>query len=470
MNNRKVGAPTIGGFGGGWGEGGAGHGSLVLTKAMFASLANRDFLLLWLSNLAAMFAMSMQMVARGWLIYDITKSAVALAWVMFSFMMPMLIFSLVGGVIADRLRKKGVMIASQSVNAIATLVLATIIITGNVTFSHFIIFGAVNGIVLSLSMPARQVIIPEIIGEKGLVNAFALNTASMNVSRILGPGIAGVLIALIGGGETSSTIGVGVIFYIIAGMYVMSVLTLTLLRHEGRTMMSEHQGMARDIGAGLKYIRGNSVILGLLIVAFIPLLLGMPIMFLLPVFNDEVLGMGSVGLGLLMTAMGVGALIGSLVLAGIGDTGRKGLILLACIMGWAVFLGLFAISTSLFMALVLLGVVGLFSSIFMAMNMTLVQLVTIPEMRGRVMSLMMMTFGLMPIGVFPMSVLADSIGIGNALLISAFGLGLLILIVSVLFPAIRRIDRGYSVTAEVPKSNGYALDGLMAQAEVAAEK
>ena len=454
MSSRKPDAPAVQGSRNGWGEGE--RGSLVLTKAMFASLTNRDFFLVWLSNLGAMFAMQMQMVARGWLIYDMTDSALALAWVMFSFMLPMLIFSLVGGVLADRLRKKGTMIAAQAVNAVATLVLATIIITGNVTFTHFIIFGLLNGLVLTLSMPARQAIIPEIVGEKALVNAFALNTASMNLSRILGPGLAGVLIAVIGAGNTTSAVGVGVIFYIIAGLYLLSIITLKMLHHEGQSVMTERQGMAGDIGAGLKYIRNNSVILGLLIFAFIPLAFGMPIQFLLPVYNKDVLGLDSVGLGLLMAAMGVGALIGSLVLAGLGDMGHKGLLLLACAMGWAVSLGLFAISTNLYLAMFLLGIVGLFSSIYMAMNMTLVQLASSPDMRGRVMSLMMMTFGLMPIGVFPMSILAGNVGIGVAVLAGAVGLALLILMVSVAIPSIRRIDKGYDASMEAPEFAGYS--------------
>ena len=448
MDSRKLGAPAMERGATDWSEGG--HGSLVLTKAMFA--------------------MQMQMVARGWLIYDMTDSALALAWVMFSFMLPMLIFSLVGGVIGDRLRKKAAMIASQGVNAAATLVLATIIITGNVTFAHFIFFGLLNGLVLTLSMPARQAIIPEIVGERALVNAFALNTASMNLSRILAPSLAGVLIAVIGAGNTTPAVGVGVIFYIIAGLYLLSIVTLRMLRHEGRSAMTESRGMARDIGAGLKYIRNSSVILGLLIMAFVTLVFGMPIQFLLPVFNKDVLGMDAVGLGLLMTAMGVGALIGSQALAGLGDMGHKGLVLLASAIGWAISMGLFAVSANLYLALVLLGIVGLFSSIFMALNMTLIQLATAPEMRGRVMSLMMMTFGLMPIGVFPMSILAESVGIGLAVLAGAVGLGVLILMMSIVIPSVRRIDKGYDVSAEAPESAGYPHGAVPAQASRTTEE
>ena len=429
---------------GAWEADGAGHGGMVLSRAMFASLAIPAFRLVWVSNLGMMFAMQMQMVARGWLIYDMTRSPVALAWVLFSMMGPMAVFSLLGGAIADRLRKKMVIMVSQTFNILSALVLGTIIVTGNVTFTHFIIFGLFNGIILPLSMPARQAIIPEIVGEEKLVNAIALNTASMNLSRILAPTLAGIIIAVMAGGDTSSAVGVGIIFYVIAGLYLMSILTLARLRDPGRPAMAEQHSLVGDMGAGLAYVWRSPALRGLLALAFIPLLFGMPIQFLMPAFNQDIMEMGPRGLGVLMGAMGVGALIGSLALASMGNMRSKGLLLLGSAMLWAVFLGLFGMSHSLPLTLPLLGIVGFFMTIYMAMNMTLVQLAAAPEMRGRVMSLIMMTFGLMPLGVFPMSILAEQIGIDIAILAAAVGLGVLTLAMAVANPAIRRIDLGYS--------------------------
>jgi MFS family permease len=445
LRQKESPTPVLSGVTGGWAAGGISHGPAHFTRAMFSSLADRKFLITWGSNMCAMFAMNMQILARGWLIYDLTQSAMALALVMAAFMLPMLIFSILGGVIADRANKKYVMVISQCFNVAATLTLATIIITGNVRLIDFLVVGFINGLVLALSMPSRQAIISEIIGPAGLVNAFALNNASMNLSRILGPSIAGVLIALFGAGETSSTTGVGIIFYIISAMYVCSIILLLFLQHGSLRSKHAKRSVFQDILEGLKYINGKSVILGLLIISFVPLIFGMPVQFLLPVFNETVLNRGPIGLGLLMTFMGVGALGGSLLLAYIGDTRRKGSILLGCVMGWALFLGLFGVSSNLVMALVFLGAVGFFSSIFMSLNMTIIQLACIPEMRGRVMSIMMMSFGLLPVGIFPLSIMADSLGIANALLISAIGLGGLILLVSLFFPSVRRIDRGYDI-------------------------
>jgi MFS family permease len=140
-----------------------------------------------------------------------------------------------------------------------------------------------------------------------------------------------------------------------------------------------------------------------------------------------------------------------------GDMGRKGLLMLSASLGWALALGLFAVSTNLYLALALVAVVGLFSTVYLAMTMTLLQLATSPEMRGRVMSLMMMTFGLMPLGVFPMSILAESIGIGLAILIGAVGLGLMTISMGIGVPTLRRIDKGYGPSAAM------AVPGVLSQ-------
>ena len=174
--------------------------------------------------------MQMQMVARGWLIYDMTSSPLALTWVMLSFMLPTFIFSLAGGVIADRLQKKPIMIVSQILNALATLLMAYIIFSGQVTFWHFVYFGLFNGTVLSFSMPARSAVIPEVVGQDKLVNAMALQSATFNLSRILGPALAGGLIALFAAGDTTSTLGVRIVFFIIAGLHLPSVLRAAM-RH-----------------------------------------------------------------------------------------------------------------------------------------------------------------------------------------------------------------------------------------------
>lgn len=408
---------------------------------MFTSLADRDFRFMWLGNLAATFAMQMQIIARGWLIYDMTGSAVYLAWVTLSFAAPMVLFSLMGGVAADRLTKKWLLTGAQTLNFLVTLALAALVLSEAVTFLHFMLFGAINGTILAVSMPARQSMVPEIVGEARLVNAVALNSASMNLSRILGPATAGGIIAVVAGGDSSSFFGVAVVFAVNAALYLLSALSLLMLRHQGRSTMTTRNSIRRDVADAFRYIVDNRLLRGLVLLTFIPLLFGMPIQALMPVFNEEVLGGGPEDLGLLLSAMGGGAIVGSLLLARLGDGGRKGAALLALAILWSLFLALFALSSRTPVALGLIGLVGLASSTFMSLNMSLVQLAVTPEMRGRVMSVIMMSFGLMPVGAVPISFIADHLGIAAALVVSAVALLITTMAVAASIPEIRGIDR-----------------------------
>ena len=422
----------------------------VFRSGMFSSLRIRDFKLLWISNLAASFAMQMQMVARGWLIYDMTGSPLDLTWVMLAFMLPSLVFSLAGGVIADRMRKKPIMVTSQLLNTVATVLLATIIYNGDVTFAHFIYFGLFNGTVLSFSMPARSAVIPEIVGQDSVVNAMALQSATFNLARILGPVAAGGLMAYLAGGNTSSTLGVGIVFYLIALLYIVSVVATGLLHYTGKPSRTEPTSMIDDVLEGFRYMRHERVILGLLIMGFLPMTFGFTAMFLLPVFNADVIGGGPDDLSFLVAAMGVGALAGSLALARLGDIGSKGRVLFVTSYLWAAFLVMFAISQTLWLAMLFGLFTGLFGSVMGSLNMSVVQLAIRPEIRGRVMAIMWMAHGLMPVGIIPISWLAEVVSIDIALLVSAFLLAATMALLGFFYPELKTIDRGHGAEDSVP--------------------
>ena len=359
---------------------------------------------------------------------------------MLSFSLPMILFSLFGGVAADRLTKKWVMFSAQSANAASTFLLAAIVITGNIEFWHFIAFGLFNGSIMSFSMPARQAMVPEIVGDEQLVNAIALNSATMNVSRVLGPSLAGLIIAILAGGDTGSHFAVGVVFVTNGLLYLISVLTLLVIRHQGRSTMSTRGSIWNDMGDSFRYIWSHELLRGLIIMTFIPLLFGFPIQSLMPVFNHDILGGGPDDLGILMSTMGGGAIVGSFILARLGDTEHKGATLYVTSFLWAITLVGFALSTSMPLAIAACTLMGLVSSIFMSMHMSVVTLIIEPQMRGRVMSIMMMTFGLMPVGALPVSYVAETAGIDVALLWCAFGLAALTVLLLVTIPGLRRID------------------------------
>ncbi|MXY56732.1 MAG: MFS transporter [Gammaproteobacteria bacterium] len=414
---------------------------------MFQSLRLPDFRLLWIANLVASFAMQMQMVARGWLIYDITSSPLALTWVMLSFMLPSFVFSLWGGVIADRVRKKPIMIVGQIVNAAATVAFATIVYRGDVTFWHFIYFGLFNGAIMSLSMPARAAVVPEIVPERIMVNAMALQSATYSAARVAGPALAGWLIAWFAGGDAnathSSATAVGLVLYIIAAMYLVSVAATALLRYQGDPTPRPDARMLDDIAEGFRYMRRERIVLGLLVMGIVPMMFGFAPSSLAPVFNKEILDGDPLTLGYLMTAMGVGSLAGSLLLARLGDIGGKGRIMFACCYVWALGLAGFALSPTLAVAMAFGIFIGIFGSLVGSLNMSVVTLAIAPEIRGRVMSIMMMSFGIMPIGMIPIAAAAEFTGIASALLGSAVLLAVSMAGLGWWFPELRRIDKGH---------------------------
>jgi MFS family permease len=417
---------------------------------MFSSLTFRDFRLLWLGNVAATFAMQMQMVARGWLIYDMTASPMALTWVMLSFMLPSVVFSLAGGVIADRLRKRSIMIASGILITIATAALAAIVYSGEVTFWHFIYFGVFNGTVLALSMPARASVTPEIVGRDQVVNAMALQSATFNLSRIVGPTLAGVLIAVFAAGDTTSAEGVGIVIFAVAFLYFVSVICTALIHYQGAPHREGTSPLA-DVIEGFRFMREERIVLGLLVMGFVPMTFGFSVTFLMPAFNADVILGGPDTLGLLMTAAGAGALGGSLLLARSGDIGGKGRVMFYAGFLWAIFIAAFALSGNLLAAMLFGAVTGLFGAVMGSLNMSVIQIALPDHIRGRVMAIMMMAHGFMPLGIIPISAVAESWGIDLALFLGAILLAISLLTLRIWIPELASIDKGHG---EEPESGG----------------
>jgi MFS transporter, DHA1 family, staphyloferrin A biosynthesis exporter len=412
-------------------------------NSMFSSLKVRDFRYLWSGTLASSFAMNIQFVARGWLVFEMTRSAFMLSWVMLAFALPQVLFALLGGALADRVHKKTLMITAQSFNFVAALVMAYIIFTEKVTFWHFIALGLFNGTVLALSMPSRQSIIPEIVGRSQLMNAISLNSASMNLSRILGPVIGGGLIALFFVEGEIPYHGVGIVYLLIAVLYLTAAVTVSFVDITGKSQRINDNGMLKDIAEGVSYIRNTPVMYGLVIMGTLPMMFGMPLQQLMPAFNSAVLEGGPRDLGLLQTALGVGAIVGTLTLARMGDMGRKGrLLFVGCLM-WGAAILLFTLAPSLSVALALGGFASIFSSSLMALNRTMMQLQAPDHLRGRVMSVDQMAHGFMPLGIVPIGLLADHIGVQHGLQVSAGMLVLTTLICLWLLPDVRRIDKGH---------------------------
>ena len=423
-----------------------GRAAKMASRDIHSVLAVPNFRWLWIGSLGSSFAMNMQIIARGWFVYDLTSSALDLAWVTLSFMLPSVLFSLYGGVLADRLPKRRLIVFAQSLNALATLIMAWIIFSGAVVFWDFIWFGFFNGTILALSMPARQAFVPELIPQPLIFTAMALNTTGWNLSRIVGPALAGLLIAWLAGGDKQSAFGVGIVYLVIAALYLSSALATLLVDLPGKSSQRQSTGTYNEMREGLGYVFAHPRIFALLLMSIIPFLFGMPLNTLLPAFNQDVLGGHADSLGILVSAMGGGAIVGSMMMATMGDMKRKGLWLVLSSLCWAGGTAAFGFSASIAWGILAIALIGLVSAWNMSLNRGLLQHTVDAHMRGRIMSIDMMFHGLMPIGVFPISWVAEAYGVGTALTVSGIAFGVLIVVSYLFSPAVR------GMTADAPSN------------------
>jgi MFS family permease len=398
----------------------------------FESLQFRNFRWLILGSLASFLAMNMQIVTRGWLILRLTNdSPLALSLVMMAFGLPMIVVSPIGGALADRVSRKGLVMFSQGGNAILTILLATLDLTDLIQFWHLLVIGFVNGSLMAFNLPSRQSLISDIVPPDNVMNAISLNNSGMNLSRIIGPAFAGLLIIFI---ETAG------VFYLIALLYICSVLSTSLVLENVRSSGRDKKSIFSDIGDGFAYAASNPTILCLIILLFAGSLFGWPFVALLPAWGREVLDVQSDGLGFLMMITGIGALAGSLMLASMTRPIKRGKFLIAISLGWGIGIALFSQSGTYAFVIPLLIILGLFNALFMSLNMTLLQTYVTEEMRGRIMSIILMTFGVMPLSVVPFAALAEKIGTPDALTISGIALFVFSAIFAITNHQIRKID------------------------------
>lgn len=392
-------------------------------KRPFTALEERDFRNLWVGMLPGTLAMQMGMVTTGWVAYEISGSAASVGFVSLGSGIPMLTLGLFGGVVADRFPKRRTLLMTQSLIGFAAAICAVLVLSGVIQIWHLMLISAMQGVGFAFNMPSRQAFVAQLVSRERLMNAIALNNAGMNFSRVIGPSIAGLFIAVIGPGE---------VYVAMALMYAFVVYSLTRIPQRGEPIGSHRPPPLRSLADGLGYVKSNGTVFTLLLLAFVPVLLGMPYQQLMPVFADDVFGVGASGLGLLLSFNGIGALIGSLMVAGIGNGfRRRGMLQMALGILFGIAVAVFALAQSYPVALGMLLLAGAASAGFQSLNSTLVMTNSEPAYHGRVMSVYMLTFSAMPLGVVPFGALSDiygapiTIGLGGLLLaavIAAVGL------------------------------------------------
>lgn len=410
-------------------------GGFSLGKQTFSSFKNRIYLLYFGAMLGQMAAMNMQMIARSLLVYRLTGSASKLAIVSVAHAAPLLIWSLFGGAIADRVQKKHVMLIGQACSAIVALGIALSLAFGYIgpevegSWKLLLVAALFQGTIMGLMMPSRQAILPEIVGEEQLMNAISLNTFGMNFLRIIAPAAAGFLIDIF---------DFKAVYFTMTGLYLIAVAFVRFLPFTS-TMSLRGGGALTSIWEGLKYIRSQTTIILILLFTLFAVVLSMPYMILMPVFTEDILKVGASGLGILMGVSGLGAMAGSLFLASRPNK-RRGLILLASCFVMGLALVGFSFSTSWPLSLGMIIFVGLGSTGRMTLSNTLLQYYTEDEYRGRVMSIYMMEFGLVSFGAFAAGVMVESLGVEWVIGGFAMALVLVSLLASAFIPQIRKLD------------------------------
>ncbi|MDE0746098.1 MAG: MFS transporter, partial [SAR202 cluster bacterium] len=276
-----------------------------------------------------MFGMNMQMLVRSYFVYELENSGMLLGIVNAGSAIPMLTLALVGGVIADRLHKKRIIQAGQLLAGIVSLVVAILILTENVTWVHLLIASIVQGAVFAFMMPARQALIPQMVGQKLMSNAVALNAAAMSFSTLAAPTAAGLLYEFIGPGK---------VYLLITVLNFSSIIFTMLIKNKGYSVTPKNGSasdsnrpsvLISDMLQGLKYVRNNSFILILLAIALSTTILAQPFRFIMPIFIVDIYGLKADSMGLLVSVMGLGALMGSIYIASLGNKLRGKVLLIS---------------------------------------------------------------------------------------------------------------------------------------------
>jgi MFS family permease len=384
-------------------------------QAAGRALRHRNFQLFFSGQLISLIGTWMQTVAQSWLVYRLTGSGLKLGAVGFASQIPVFLFAPLGGIVADRSNRKHVVIGTQVASMLLAFVLAALTLTHAIDHRVWLIFvlAALLGVVNAFDIPGRQSFLVDMVGKEDLMNAIALNSSMFNGARVIGPAVAGILVARLGEGYCFFANGVSYIA-VIAGLMMMNVHAPA--RVSANTSPWEH------MIEGFQFVNRTAPIRALMILLGLVSVTGMPYVVLMPIFADKILhhggqefatmigshDLGAVRLGILMGAAGVGALLGALTLAVRSGVKGLGTWISVCCAGFGISLMLFSFSKSFWLSVLLLMPVGYFIMLQMASSNTLIQVMVPDALRGRTMAVYSMMFmGMAPIGALLGGALSD---------------------------------------------------------------
>jgi MFS family permease len=428
---------------------GDGGGRSALRRVFGALGDNEHYRSYWYGNQANTLVMQMQMVANGYLAFTLTDSATALGLVAFASSVPMLVCSPAGGVLADRLQKRRLLLWTQAVQCVISLIIGLLVAFDRIEYWHLLVSAALQGVSFAVMMPTRQSWIPQLVRRDDLTSALALNNAGMNASRVIGPSLAGVLIAV-------PWFGVKGVFFlrILAFAWVMYTLLRIPIVGEPEARAAGPVGLGdrmRELGvqltSGMRYIWNHHTLQSLFIFAVVTMLLGQSYQQLLPAYALGVFNVGSEGQGVMQTVVGVGALVGSLTMAYISRNPNRAKLQAYTGTALGLALALFGVGAALQQFLLALGalfLVGLTLDFNATINQTLIMLNTDRALYGRVMSVYMMTFALSGFSASASGVLMDNFGGAVTMLAQGIALAVFVVLMATLNSGYRSIRNSIS--------------------------
>jgi MFS family permease len=400
-----------------------GNRELAQSRGRFPALYIRDFRIFWIGQVISFSGTWMQSIAQGWLVYTLTKSAFYLGVIAAAASVPVLIFTLIGGVCADRFAKKNILLITQALSVVPALLLAILTDLGIITVWEIALVAFFLGMVNAFDIPARQSFFAVMVQKGNLMNAIALNSAAFNGARIIGPVVAGIIIA---------SIGVSACFYLNALSFLAVIIALAMIKkgeetkglsreilHMWRwqTLRKEGSTLLRELSEGLHFVRTERHVFRIMLIITTFSLFGIPYVTLLPIFAEDILKVGPKGLGFLAGSSGIGALTAALGIAFRGDIEKKGLFMVIASIVFSAALVAFSLSRHYPSSMAMQFIAGWGMVSFLAIGNSVIQLSTPDALRGRVMSVYTLLFlGMAPIGNSIMGFVAEMVGTDRAVL------------------------------------------------------
>jgi MFS family permease len=375
------------------------------------ALRSRNYRLFFVGQLISLIGTWMQNIAQSWLVYRLTGSSFLLGSISFASQIPIFLLAFVGGTIADRYNRHKVVIATQSASMVLAMALSILTLTDTVRIWHIFVLSALLGIVNAFDMPTRQAFVVELVAKEDLINAIALNSSIFNGARVMGPAVAGILIA---------GIGEGWCFFANAVSYLAVIAGLLFMRLDARSGISRKGSAVSNLLEGFNFVRSTRPIRALLLLLGLLSIMGMPYSVLMPIFADKILHGGPPGLGILMGSTGLGALIGSVSLAAKSGTRGLGRMVAYASSGFGIGLILFSISRYFWLSAIFLVPVGMSFMVTTASTNTLIQTMVPDHLRGRVMAThVWMLLGMTPFGSFLAGAIAAHLGAPTTMFMGA---------------------------------------------------